>query len=92
VTDDAHLAEQRVRAALAAGTAAAPADIDRVLAALDAARALADERWAAIGALAPAAKRHRARSLELQRIITTAGDHLDSGAVAEARAILRGVP
>jgi hypothetical protein len=91
VSDDDHLAEERVRAALTAGTAAAAADIGRVLAALDAARALAGERWTAIGALAPAAKRHRARTLELERTIAAAAEHLDAGAVAEARAVLRSI-
>lgn len=90
MTDDAHLAEQRVRAALTAGTAAAPADIGRVLAALEAARAVADERWTAIGALAPRAKQLRMRTLELERVIAAAAAHLDVGAVAAARAVLRG--
>jgi hypothetical protein len=89
VSDDDRSAELRVRAALAAGSPAAPADVQRVLDDLAAQRALAAERWVAIGALAPRAKSLRGRVLALERAVAAAGAHLAAGAVGEAGDVLR---
>ena len=74
-------AEARVRAAVAAGRAPAGDDVLAVLTALDRARAESEERWQAIGRLAPAAKRNRGRAEAQARAIEVMhvqlGQHLD---------------
>jgi hypothetical protein len=88
VFDDDRSAELRVRAALAAGRPADPADVQRLLDELAAQRAVADERWTAIGLLAPTAKSLRGRVLALERAVTAAAAHLAAGAIAEAGDVL----
>lgn len=71
-------AEVRVRQALVAGQAPDRADLEALLTELDHARRESDERWQAIGRLAPAAKAHRARSQAQERALTELRQHLDA--------------
>lgn len=78
MSDAAENAEARVRAAIAVGESPRAVDIDAVLAELERWRAVAAERWAAIGALAPRAKELRLRAQDLQRAALAARDRLDA--------------
>lgn len=75
-TLDGSAAEQRVRAALAAGEPPTLGDVAAVLDALAQARIDAEERWQAITRLAPAAKRQRARAESGARIRARVEEHL----------------
>ena len=77
-------AEARVRAALAAGTAADGGDVAALVAALDEARAQSAERWEAIGRLAPAAKASRDRAQDATRLLAALRDDLRAGPLDEA--------
>jgi hypothetical protein len=77
-------AEARLRAG-----GAAPADVAEVLALLDEARALAAERWEAIGRLAPAAKAHRDRAQDAVRLLAALRDALRAGSIDEAAWLAR---
>ena len=78
--DDVAAAAARLRAAIADGTAPAPADVARVLDALDEVRAESAARWEAIGRLAPAAKAQRSAAREALRLL----DELRAAAIAGA--------
>lgn len=69
-------AEARVRAALAAGQAAAPDDVAAVVALLDESRAESAARWDAIGRLAPAAKAQRDRAQDQARLLAELAEAL----------------
>jgi hypothetical protein len=90
MSDTAEMAAARLRAAIAAGDAPRADDIEEVIAALEHWRAVASERWIAIGALAPRAKELRMRAQELERAIAAARDRLDAadGDVGAAREVL----
>lgn len=59
----------RVRAAMARGGPVDVADVGRLLAALDRARAESAARWDAIGRLAPAAKAQRSRARDAMQLL-----------------------
>ena len=71
-------AEATARAAVAADQSVAADVIAALLRALDEARALADERWQAIGKLAPAAKARRDQARTLGALAREAATALDA--------------
>lgn len=76
-------AEARVRAALGAGVAPAPADVAAVVAVLDEVRRESADRWQAIGRLAPAAKAQRDRAQDAGRVLAAIRAALESGSLDE---------
>ena len=75
---------ERAAAALAAGTAIDPALVGELLTELAAQRTLAEQRWQAVAALAPAAKRHRGQAQDLARLALDAAARLGPGDAALA--------
>lgn len=73
-------AEATARAAIAAGQPVAADVVAELLRALAEARALADERWQAIGKLAPAAKARRDQARTLGVLAAEAATALDATA------------
>lgn len=70
-------AESRIRDALARGQAPSQQDMDELLRELVEVRRESNERWEAIGRLAPAAKSHRSRSQAQARTMADLNTHLD---------------
>jgi flagellar biosynthesis/type III secretory pathway M-ring protein FliF/YscJ len=75
---DAPGAEQRARAALAAGDTPAAGDVTAVLDELARVRTESEERWQAITRLAPAAKAQRARAESGARSRARLAEHLNA--------------
>lgn len=71
-------AEERVRQALERGRAPASGDIEELMDELERVRRESEERWQAIGRLAPAAKAHRARTEAQGRAMAELGRHVDA--------------
>lgn len=68
--------EARVREAVSRGQLPALEDVRAVLALLDQTRMESEQRWQAIGSLAPAAKHHRARAQDQARLLAALDQHL----------------
>lgn len=76
MNSDSSDSEARVREAVSRGHAPALGDVRAVLALLDQTRVESEQRWQAIGSLAPAAKHHRARAQGQERLLAALDQHL----------------